>query len=227
MHKRIWLLTLLGILAFAGPANAITQIVLGSGDNLNNVQFTGTSSGATLSFLGTCAGNANCTTGTAYFGANVGTFAMWITGSNPTLVGTTTGLSSYPVSMTGSTVNFLFSMNGGADTLQGTLSYVTIGNAGQRTPSLNGTFTTVSTTGSTLGNLWHNGTTAAAVFTLDMGANATVNSIVGITGAKTNGTPYSGDVPPPASPVPEPTTIALLGSGLLALGGTLKRRFFR
>ena len=94
--------------------------------------------------------------------ANCRHLSMWITGSNPTMVGTTTGLSSYPVSMNGGTINFLFSMNGGADTLQGTLSYVTIGNAGQQTPSLNGTFTTVSTTGTTLGSLWGVGTTSAA-----------------------------------------------------------------
>jgi hypothetical protein len=29
------------------------------------------------------------------------------------------------------------------------------------------------------------------------------------------------------SPVPEPASILMLGSGLLALGGTLKRRLFR
>jgi hypothetical protein len=226
MHKRIWLLTLLAVLLSAGTANAITQIVLGSGDNPNNVSFTGTAAGATVSFLGTCGSNANCTTGTAYFGATVGTFQMWITGSNPTINGTTTGLSSYPVSMNGGMVNFLFSMNGGADTLQGTLSFNTVGNAGGGTPSLNGTFTTVSTTGTTLGNLWNSGTTSLAVFTLDMGTNPSVNSILGNTNASTAGTPYSGDVPAPP-PVPEPASIALLGSGLLALGGTIKRRYFR
>jgi hypothetical protein len=230
MHKRIWLLALLSILLFAGTANAITQIVLGGGDNLNNVQFAGTGSGATMSFLGSCGSNSNCTTGTAYFDANVGSFQMWVTGSNPTVVGTTLSLSSYPVGMTGSTVNFLFSMGSGAtlQTLQGTLSYITLGNAGGQTPSLNGTFTTSAVTpGGTLASFWGMGTTSAAVFTLDMGANPSVNSIVG-TANSTKGTPYSGDVPAPGvSTVPEPATIAMLGSGLLALGGTIKRRLFR
>ena len=232
MQKRIWLIILFATLVIAGTANAqVTQIVLGNGNNANDVVFTGTSTGATLSFLGSCGTTSNCVSGTAVFepaggGATVGSFAMWITGSNPTLTGTTTGLSSYPVSTTGSTINFLFSMNGGADTLQGTLSYVTIGNAGQQTPSLNGTFTTGSTTGSTLGGIWNSGTTTAAVFTLNMGTNPVVNTIVGQTGSKTAGTPYSGDVPAPP-PVPEPATIAMLGSGLLALGGTLKRHLLK
>jgi hypothetical protein len=232
MHKRIWLLALFATLVVAGTANAqVTQIVLSNGLSGNNVVFSGTGSGATVSFVGTC--GASCVQGTAIFEPAsgtpiIGSFQMSITGSNPTLAGTTTGLSSYPVSMTGSTINFLFSMNGGADTLQGTLSYVTIGNAEQQTPSLNGTFTTGSTTGSTLGSLWNSGTTSAAVFTLNLGSNPKINSIVGITGAQTNGGPYSGDVPAPAPPpVPEPATIAMLGSGLLVIGGTLKRRFFK
>ena len=227
MHKWIWLTMLFATLVIAGTANAqVTQILLGNGLANNGVTFSGTGSGATIAFVGTC--GTSCIQGQATFDPAVGTevfgsFQMWITGGTPTLTGTTTGLSSYNVSMNGSTINFLFSMNSGADTLQGTLSYVTIGNAGQNTPSFNGTFTAGSTAGTTLGSIWNDGTTSAAVFTLNTGTNPILNTIVGKTGSST-GVPYSGDVPAPAPPpVPEPTTIAMLGSGLLALGGTLKR----
>ena len=88
MQKRIWLIMLFATLVIAGTANAqVTQIVLGNGNNANNVVFTGTSTGATISFLGTCGATSNCMSGTAVFepaggGATVGSFAMWITGSN-------------------------------------------------------------------------------------------------------------------------------------------------
>jgi len=235
MQKRIWLTMLFATLVIAGTANAqVTQIVLGNGLSNNGVTFTGTGSGATIAFVGTC--GTSCITGYATFepavgSPTLGSFQMSITGGAPTLTGTVTGQSSYNVSMNSSTINFLFSMNQGTPsttgTLSGTLSYVTIGNAQDLTPSFNGTFTTTSATGA-LASFWGAGTTTAAVFTLNTDSAGLVNSIVGQTGSSTTGAPYSGDVPAPAPPpVPEPATIAMLGSGLLALGGTLKRHLMK
>jgi hypothetical protein len=228
MHKRIWLLTLLATLMFAVAANAqITEISLGAGEVSNSVSITASGASATVSFTqttGLCSGYANCISGTALFSpaggtAQLGNFMMtYATGANPTI-------SSMGV-MTG-VVNFLFSMNSGIDTLQGTLTFSSLGNGTTAGPSFNATFTTGSTTGSILGTYWGSGTTTNnAALTINMQTNAPI--VDPNTGAlnSTTGTPGSGQVYAP-SPVPEPASILMLGSGLLALGGTLKRRLFR
>jgi hypothetical protein len=147
----------------------------------------------------------------------------YLTGANPTI-------SSSGV-MTGQ-VNFMFATtSGGAGTLQGVLTFSSLGNGNTQGPSFNGTFQTGSSTG-TLGTpilYWGNGvTTNNAALTLNTN-DAIVNS--NGTLASTTGTPGSGQVyapaAPPPSPTPEPASILMLGSGLLALGGTIKRRYFR
>jgi hypothetical protein len=198
--------------------------------------FTGSSpGGATVSFNSTsalCAGYTNCTSGSAIFapaggGPQLGNFTMWITGSNPT-ISTTLGPSGYQMS---GQVNFMFSTTSG--TLQGILSFSTLGGAGTSAPSFVGTFQTGTGANGPTGvmqNYWGSGTTINnATFVLNTNSNNTVESVINGTNASTNGTPWSGDVPAPATPppVPEPASIALLGSGLLALGGTIKRRYFK
>jgi hypothetical protein len=246
MHKRIWLLTVLAILMFAAAANAqTTQINLTTGTDGLDVQFAGSSAGATVSFLGTCGAVSNCTTGLSSFvpvnsqgvpiGQYSGNFTMWMTGTNPTLSLTgANGASTFGVSTpVGTTVNFSFTMPSSGSviggTLVGTISFSALGNASGQTPSLNGTFTTTSVTaGSALATYWGSGTSSATVFTVNTDSLSTVAAIAG-TGNSTKASPYSGDVAAPASPapVPEPASIALFGSGLLALGGTIKRRYFR
>jgi hypothetical protein len=231
MHKRIWLLMLLAILLVAGTANAgITEISLGGGDVTDSVLIVASGSSATVSFTqttGLCSGSANCISGYATFQPaglqpQQGTFIMtYLTGANPTI-------SSSGV-MTGQ-VNFVFATtSGGAGTLQGVLTFSSLGNGNTQGPSFNGTFQTGSSTG-TLGTpilYWGNGTTTNnAALTLNTAGNPPI--IDPITGAlnTTTGTSGSGQVYAP-SPTPEPASILMLGSGLLALGGTIKRRYFR
>jgi hypothetical protein len=231
MHKRIWLLMLLAILLVAGTANAITQITISGGDD-GSVQFTGTGAGATVSLLG----SANCTSGIGLFGSTVGSYQLSFAGATTLSLTGGSGVSSYGVSAPlGTVVNFSFTIASGpgvvGGTLMGTFSFDTLTGAGNQIPSLTGTFTVGSVTpGSTLAGYWNPGDTSAAQFAIDLGKNSTVNTIAGNNGASTAGTPASGDVPvtqTPPSPVPEPASILMLGSGLLALGGTIKRRYFR
>jgi hypothetical protein len=56
-------------------------------------------------------------------------------------------------------------------------------------------------------------------FTVNLGHNQTVGQIFQVVGAQTSGKVSSGEL----APVPEPGALGLLGSGVLALAGLLKR----
>ncbi len=222
MHKRILLLTLFASLLLATSfVHAQTNILLGNG-LANSIQFTGNGNGATVAFLGTCGASA-CTTGSAGVGfSNPGTFTMTYDPSQPLIISNTLGSNGYLMS---GAVNFSFALTDGTGTLTGTITFTSFAD-GTTTPSFRGSFTTTSVTGS-LTSLFGSGTLDGAVFTVQTNGN-TVDSVFTNTGQVT-ARPYSGNVPAPSAPapVPEPATIAMLGSGLLALGGTLKRRWFK
>jgi hypothetical protein len=200
--------------------HAQTNILLGNG-LANSIQFTGTGSGANVAFLGTCGANA-CTTGTAGIGFSMpGSFEMDYNAATPLIISNTLGSNGYLMS---GAVNFSFALTDGTGSLTGTITFSAFSD-GSTTPSFRGSFTTTSVTGS-LTSLFGPGTLDGVVFTVQTNGSA-VDTIFGNNG-QVLARPYSGNVPAPAAPppVPEPASIALLGSGLLALGGTLKRRFF-
>jgi hypothetical protein len=220
------------VLLATSLVNAQTNIVLGN--NLsgfaNSVQFTGNGAGANVAFLGSCGANA-CTEGGGALQmglnfANAGTFEMDYLTAQPLVI--TNTLTGNGFAMSGA-VTFTFSLANtaplGPGTLTGTINFTSFAD-GSSTPSFRGSITTTSVTGS-LQPLFGIGTVNGVVFTINTGGPS-VDAIFASNSAQVLTSPYSGNVPASAPPpVPEPATIAMLGSGLLVLGGTLKRRFFK
>jgi len=235
MHKRIWLLISLATLLLATSfVHAQTNIVLGNYLNgfANSVQFTGNGAGANVALLGACTAGA-CTQGGGVLQlgidfSNSGTFEMDYITAQPLVITNTLTANGYVMS---GSVNFTFSLSPtaplGAGSLSGTITFNYFGDS-PNTPSFRGSITMSSVTGS-LQSYFGIGTVNGVVFTVtNTTPNTSINSIFGSTTATLQTSPWSGNVPasnPP--PVPEPASIAMLGSGLLLVGGTLKRRFFR
>lgn len=206
MHRRKLLLLLLAPALLIGSAYAQTTITLNTASA--GLQFYGNGSTTTLSFLGSCGGTSNCVSGTT---TNGGTYAMWFSGPAPSLGGPTGNL--YPV--LGGTLNFNFVL--GSDSMQGTISLASV-NSDPNSPYatlLTGTFTADPSLTTAGLSSWLN-TQSNVTLTLDL--NSPLNGIVA-NGGTASGTP-SGEI----VPVPEPATLALIGSGLLGIGGTIKRR---
>ena len=98
-----------------------------------------------------------------------------------------------------------FAVKIGASTLTGTLSLDTVTSPASVVPTFIGTFTVTGATGGFPSTGFHVGYVVDTDFLAYKGAVS------------------AGEIVP--DPVPEPGTIALLGSGLLGLAGVLRRRF--
>ncbi len=133
----------------------------------------------------------------------------------------------------GATLGFTYTLN--SDTISGTITltqFSTNNTPGSTQANFSGSFTPTSGTGQFAA--WAAAGTATTVnlsLTTTSGGNPySVDSIVGTEGGTTSGTPTSGQVNAivssnPPSSVPEPASIAMIGSGLVALGGFMRRRF--
>ncbi len=199
------------LLMLSASALAQTQITIGASTN-GTVEFTPSGSNSIMSFTGSC-GGSSCVAGDAYIGSNVGTYEMWITGNNPILSPSGTP-NIYAVNMNGGTMNFSFSV--GTSTFAGTIQLTTLSNTSA--PEFIGTLTVSSSTG-IFAALWKAGSIVPLDFTISMSPGSP--SIGGTTVA--TGTISSGEITG-GTPAPEPASIALIGSGLLAIGGFVKRR---
>jgi hypothetical protein len=226
VHKRILLITLFASALLATSfVHAQTDILLGNGTN-GSVQFTGNGAGANVTLLGTCGANS-CVQGSAGIGfSNPGSFEMDL--AQPLVITNVLG-SSGGYNMSGA-VTFTFVLASGAPLGAGSLTgtiYFTSFADGSYTQSFNGYITTTSVTGS-LQSLFGLGTANGVFFAVSNTSGTPVESIFGNDGLADTivERPGYGGVPGP-SPVPEPPMIAMLGSGLLALAGTLKCRLFK
>lgn len=192
---------------------AQTQITIGNSTS-GTVTFAGQGT-TTVSFVGSCASSSrNCVSGYAYLGSNAGTYNMWITGSNPTLSATGSP-DVFAVNMNGGTLHFSFSL--GSSTFAGTITLTTLKD-GTLAPQFLGSLSVTSATGLFAG-IYAPGQTIPFDMTISLPKGPTVGQ-VNAAGGSTSGSVSSGEI----IPAPEPGTIALLGSGLLAVGGFLKRR---
>ena len=134
-------LTVVGMLSGFSFAD---QVSLGE-SNLGNVQFANNGGTTRMSFTATCGVNPDCISGFGLLGSDVGTYQIWITGVNPKL-DPPNAFDIYPVDMTGSTINFSFTLFMGLGNLTGTINAQTI-TGGSIAPELIGTFTTTSSSG--------------------------------------------------------------------------------
>jgi len=211
--------TLMILLAVA--ATAQTQITIGEGTS-GSVDFTSVGGGgAQISFVGSC-GMANCVTGDAYLGSSSGQYAMWITGNNP-LLSATSDPNIFAVNMNGGTLNFGFS-TGGSNYITGTIQ-LTMLKDGTNAPQFLGTFTVTNSNG-VFASLWKAGNVIPLDMTISLRqGSALVDQVVAGLASHTSGNVSSGEILNVTAP--EPTSIALIGSGLLTIGGFLKRRLRR
>src|SRR5271167_1690823 len=198
--------------SFAGPL----QVILGVSET-GDVVFTNTGgNNVTIGFDGDCGeGGSNCLAGSAYYGGNpAGTYQMWIASGGPPTLGTPTGFL-YPVNLNGAVIDFTSTI--GSFFLDGTVNLTTL-SGGTQTPTFGGVFTI---TGSNIPG-YGVGNQSSMDFVVNLDGNPSVESVYSGQNGSTSGYLSSGEIAPSA--VPEPGSIALFGSGALALAGVLRRK---
>jgi hypothetical protein len=197
-------------------ANAI-QVTLSSSSS-GGVMFTNNAGTLGFSFTGTSGqcGHANCISGNLLLEpqALVGKYTMWMTGS-PTLTG---GPSDYVVNMNGGAVWLSLILIGYPDTFTGQLNLTDVFAGTSMTPLFDGTFSTTSSSGVYLGSGFPSGITGIVDFTTritggvsiaTLGSNQQVPAVIS-----------SGEL----VPSPEPSSLALLGTGILGLAGAVRKK---
>ena len=153
-------------------------------------------------------GQSNSIIGGAYPGTNAAPSGMWLTGNNP-IVTTASTPNIFPVNMNGLTANFNFVVGSRAIT-------TSISNKGAPRSSRP---LTVSGSSGIFTALWKSSGIEPPGFSVSSSSHTPpIDS-----GSTASGAISSGGILG-SSTAPEPASIALIGSGLLAIGGVLKRR---
>jgi len=209
-------LLLLTMAVFAGVANA-DQITLGPSNAGYNVIFANTAGTTTIGFT-----NAGVLKGTGFWpntSPNIGTYTFTFgAGTLPSLSLAST--SNYNVTMGTAPLSFDFSFTG--NNVQGivTLQQVTAFNP--KAPQVSGMLNVTSSSGP-IANDFMVGPGAGVAFDVNL---ANINPAKGVdyvyqnSGTSVMGRLSSGEV----VPTPEPTTLALFGTGILGLAGVIRRK---
>jgi hypothetical protein len=209
------LLLLAGVLSGVSYASPFPSQITFGPSPFNSVTFTGTTTGETVTFSGVT-GPAflfNGPTTTSY----PGTFSI----GNATvalLTSTPFGYSLAPNALT-----FNVTLFGAAGVLDGLLTLEEVSAQGWAPEFLGHLFISNATNQFPAAG-FNAGMTVDTDFTVYLGRNAlTVAQLWQNNGASSSGYLSAGEVTPDSS-VPEPGTIALMGTGLLGLAGYLRRR---
>jgi len=212
----------------ATPASAQTQITIGG--STQSVTFTGEGAGSPTTVdvtLGTCSAGTCTLSGSAFGtgGLASGPAAYSITTADTNAITMTfLGGGLWSVAQT-DVITFCY---GGAavcdgSLLTGSLTLLTFSQgAGSATGEFNSTATAnLVVTGGSLAGVF---TAAGGILTVTVNVvtGANVSTLLGTTGTL-SGPILSGNL----TPTPEPGSMVLLGSGLLALGTGLRRRIWR
>ena len=219
-------LALLVLAASGAFADAVPpQVTLSSGTN-GSVVFTGAGSSVSVDFTGHSTGcpNTRCVSGAAILdlgtglpGSQIpGNYWMWIVGGPITLMG---GPSDYTVTASGTIyLDVKLGSSGSLGNLLTTVSLQDLTGGSGRYPQFDGTFlTSISTLD--FKSLFP----ATIEGTIDYTVKLPLNSGFGPKpqGSSVSGYISSGEVD---SPVPEPGTLGLLGTGILGLAGLIRRK---
>ena len=219
------LLLLLAVVIASGSASA--QVFIQLGQSSQNVTFT--KSGLNINLqLGTCvvntctlsssAANTSLQVNGSQSGVNGSyTFTTDITGGTPFLSG---GPTNYTYNANGSTTTFSLSgIDGnGSHALTLALHFTSVDSGNSTTPTFHGTYTVTADTDTQLGTFFL--VNNVGEFRFIVNTSATLDSLTGTqstSGPLTTGTILN----------PEPASVALFGSGLLLLGGAIRRRLRR
>jgi hypothetical protein len=204
---------LLTVSATAMWASAV-QITLSSSPS-GSVVFTGTGSTpeVTFGFSGTCGTHSNCLTGNALLepSATLGTYQMWMVGGPDTLTLLSPG--NYAVGMP---FPVWLSVTFGGSTLTTQLALVDVFGGTGRAPSFEGDFLSATTTGTIPG--FPNGVSGTVDFAIRLQGGPGINTLGA--GSTVKGFLSSGEL----VPTPEPSSLALLGTGVISLAGAIRRR---
>ncbi len=198
-------LLLLASVCFASP----TQLILGN--STGDVLFSNVGGTVDMSFTG-CGGG--CLEGFGYFGSVVGNYNITLAGS-PTLGSPTGGI--YPVNMNGSTIDFSWLSQDHSLFLDGTVTLDNVTDGTQYPRFIGGLFVT-----STDLPGYTDGTYDNLDFIVYLGSNPSIDYVYGHSGSSTQGYLSSGEVPPGTTP--EPSSLVLMGSGILGLAGIIRRK---
>ena len=218
--KSFQLMMLLGFVGLVSTLGFAAQISVGD-STIGQVLFSNQGGTTSMSFTGTNCGlaSSDCLEGFGLNGSSVGVYQMWFTGGNPTLQAPIV-FDVYPIDMNGATLHFDFDLMGGLGDLQGTIVVDSI-TGSSIAPEMIGNFTTTAATGLFAG-VWEVGQTSDSDFVVNLSRGTHLISYVFLhPGSSTEGPLSSGEI---ISGTPEPSSLALLGSGLLVAAGVLKRR---
>ena len=190
-------------------AAAQTEIIVEQGSS-GMIQFAATGSRPQIIPSGVCA-QSNCVAGGAYSGTKAVTDVMWLTGYNPIATAAPTS-NMFAADMNGVSATFNFVV--GSSTIAASISNT---GAPRRSRPL-----TVAGSSNSFAALWK----SSGVVPPDLAASASSHSPSSDSGDSESGVISSREILG-TSTAPEPASIALIGSGLLAIGGVLKRRLRR
>lgn len=206
-----------GFLLLVGTGSA-SQITLG--ESTGQIVFTNEGSHLVdFNFNGTC-GHPNCISGLGLFGSTIGSYKIWIAGGPPQLE-PPNSFDIYPVNEEGATVNFSMVLNGGLGSITGLIDLQLLSGGSTFGPEFLGSFTAETTSGLFVG-AFPIGTALDDDFTINLTHSMDVDAVYQDVTHSIHGPLSSGEI----LTTPEPSTLGLLGGGLLTMAGLLKRRLF-